>query len=94
GGTDPLTGVQLVPRRYVQIAKTFMITCGMYNASGEFAIRAGIPAKSGVSGGILALVPGKLGIGIIGPALGEKGNSTGGVHLLETMSETFDWSIF
>jgi glutaminase len=94
GGTNPLTGKELIPRRYVQIAKTFMITCGMYNASGEFAIRAGIPAKSGVSGGILALVPGRFGIGVVGPALGSKGNSTGGVHLLETMSSAFDWSIF
>ncbi|MBW7474548.1 glutaminase A [Paenibacillus oenotherae] len=93
-GTDPLTGEELVPRRYVQIAKTFMFSCGMYNASGEFAIRAGIPAKSGVSGGILALVPGQYGIGVIGPALGRKGNSVAGVHLLETMSEAFDWSLF
>ncbi|AZN42748.1 glutaminase A [Paenibacillus albus] len=93
-GTDPLTGREVVPRRYVQIAKTFMIMCGMYNASGEFAIKVGIPAKSGVSGGILALVPGEYGIGVIGPALGSKGNSTAGVHLLETMSTALDWRIF
>ncbi|MEI7025519.1 glutaminase A [Paenibacillus sp. y28] len=93
-GTDPLTGRQLIPRRYVQIAKTFMITCGMYNASGEFAIRAGLPAKSGVSGGILTLVPGRYGIGVVGPALNDKGNSTAGVHLLETISQAMDWSIF
>ncbi|MBB3113604.1 glutaminase [Paenibacillus phyllosphaerae] len=94
GGVDPITGRELVPRRYVQIAKSFMVTCGMYNASGEFAIKAGIPAKSGVSGGILALVPGQYGIGIVGPALGAKGNSTAGVHLLEQMSTAFDWSLF
>lgn len=92
-GTDPITGQKLIPRRYVQIAKTFMVMCGMYNASGEFAIRAGIPAKSGVSGGIMAIVPGHFGIGVIGPALGSKGNSTAGVHLLETMSAELNWSI-
>lgn len=93
-GVDPITGITLIPRRYVQIAKTFMITCGMYNASGEFAIQAGLPAKSGVSGGILTMVPGRYGIGLVGPALNRKGNSIAGVHLLETLSREFDWSLF
>ncbi|MBB6636967.1 glutaminase A [Cohnella thailandensis] len=93
-GTDPVTGESLIPRRFVQIAKTFMTTCGMYNASGEFAIQVGLPAKSGVSGGILALVPGRFGIGVVGPALNAKGNSCAGVRLLETISQEMDWSMF
>lgn len=93
-GVDPVTGETLIPRRYVQIAKTFMITCGMYNASGEFAIQVGLPAKSGVSGGILTMVPGRYGIGVVGPALNPKGNSIAGLHLLETLSREFDWSLF
>jgi glutaminase len=93
-GLDPLTGQTLIPRRYVQIAKTFMTTCGMYNASGEFAIQVGLPAKSGVSGGILTFVPGRYGIGVVGPALNDKGNSYAGVHLLQALSREMDWSMF
>ncbi|MBO8176382.1 MAG: glutaminase A [Bacillus sp. (in: Bacteria)] len=93
-GVDPVTGRVLIPSNIARICKTFMVTCGMYNASGEFAIKVGIPAKSGVSGGIMGAVPHKCGIGIFGPALDEKGNSVAGVKLLETMSQIYGWSIF
>lgn len=88
------TGEQLINPEYSKIAKAFMVTCGMYNASGEFAINVGIPAKSGVGGGIMAVVPGKMGIGVIGPALDEKGNSIAGIEVLRDISKELDLSIF
>ncbi|MGZ9584535.1 glutaminase A [Paenibacillus marinisediminis] len=93
-GKHPITGEQLIAPRYVQIAKSFMVTCGMYNASGKFAINVGIPAKSGVSGGIMAVIPRQSGICVFGPSLDDKGNSIAGVHLLETLSRAYDWYIY
>lgn len=93
-GKHPATGEMILPPRVASICKTFMVTCGMYNASGEFAIRVGVPAKSGVSGGIMASVPQRCGIGIFGPALDDRGNSVAGWDLMEKMSKKYDLSMF
>ena len=93
-GIDLVTGERIIPKETVRIAKTFMVTCGMYNASGEFAINVGVPAKSGVGGGIMAVAPHKYGIGVVGPALDEKGNSIAGLKILQSLSKELNLSIF
>ena len=87
-GVNPYTDQRLVENWIVRLIKTFMMTCGMYDGSGEFAIKAGIPSKSGVGGGILSSVEGKMGIGVFNPSLDSKGNSVGGMRILESLSKS------
>ena len=94
GGRHPETGVRLMDAEAVRLVKSIMLTCGMYDGSGEFAVRVGIPSKSGVGGGILAVVEKRMGIGIYGPALDEKGNSIAGQKMLEYLSKTLNLHMF
>ena len=93
-GVLPWNRERVIPRETARIVKTIMTTCGMYDASGEFAVHVGVPAKSGVGGGILAAVPRRMGIGVVGPALDKKGNSIGGIKVLQELSKELDLSIF
>lgn len=94
GGIHPETGERLLDREVVRTVKTIMLTCGMYDGSGEFAVEVGIPSKSGVGGGILSVVDRKMGIGIYGPSLDKKGNSIGGKAMLKYVSEELNLHMF
>jgi len=93
-GVNPVTGERALDEHYVQDVISVMMTCGMYDYSGEWAYRVGMPAKSGVGGGITALVPSKLGIGTFSPLLDAKGNSIRGIKVCEDLSRDFGLHIF
>lgn len=93
-GKSPYTGERIFPKRYAYYVNATLMTCGMYDGSGEFAVKVGVPAKSGVGGGIMAVVPTRMGIGIYSPALDKKGNSVAGIKALEKLSEKLYLSIF
>ena len=74
-GTNPITGKQVLDPDYVPEVLAVMATAGLYDDSGKWLYRTGLPAKSGVGGGIMAVLPGQFGLGVFSPALDGKGNS-------------------
>ncbi len=86
GGVHPLTGQRAVATEHVSSMLSVMTTCGIYDFTGEWVFRVGLPAKSGVGGGILAVLPGQLGIGVYSPLLDERGNSVRGVQVCQAIS--------
>jgi len=89
GGINPLSGERAVEQEYVKDILSIMLSCGMYDYSGEWAYRIGIPAKSGVGGGIVAVVPGRGAIATFAPPLDTKGNSVRGIKVFEELSHLY-----
>ena len=94
GGLNPDTGLSVVTPRRARRILALMMTCGHYDGSGEFAFRVGLPGKSGVGGGILAIVPRVASIAVWSPGLNERGNSQLGTLALERLVQRTGWSVF
>ncbi len=93
-GRNPSTGLSVVHPERARRINAVMLTCGHYDGSGEFAFRVGLPGKSGVGGGILAIAPGKGSIAVWSPGLDPAGNSHLGQIALEALSKKLGWSVF
>lgn len=93
-GVQPHTGAQALEQTYVRDVLSVMYTCGMYDSSGTWAYRVGLPAKSGISGGVFAVVPGRFGIGVWSPPLNATGHSIRGLLAFERLSEAMNLHMF
>jgi glutaminase len=94
GGIDPTNGERIISAEQARRINALMLTCGHYDASGEFAFLVGLPAKSGVGGGILAIAPGRASIAVWSPGLSPQGNSLLGTAALESLANAMGWSVF
>jgi glutaminase len=93
-GRNPSTGFAVVPAERARRINAIMLMCGHYDGSGECAYRVGLPGKSGVGGGILAIAPGKASIAVWSPGLDPSGNSHLGRIALEALTRRMGWSVF
>lgn len=93
-GKNPINGRLVVDPRSSKRLNSLMLTCGLYNESGDFAYRVGIPGKSGVGGGIVAILPGKFSIAVWSPELNGHGNSYRGIETLERFTTDIELSLF
>ncbi|CAM2850729.1 glutaminase [Legionella steigerwaltii] len=90
-GRDPDTGEQIISTETTKITLAIMATCGLYDETGTHMVKTGMPAKSGVSGYTIAVVPGKAGIVVLSPKVNAKGNSIRGEIMLEGLSKAMNW---
>jgi glutaminase len=93
-GIDPLTRERIVSAEHARRINAIMMTCGHYDASGDFAFKVGLPGKSGVGGGILCIVPEVAAVAVWSPGLNEVGNSQVGSLALERLAARMKWSVF
>lgn len=93
-GVNPITGERAIAQEYVDNVLGVMASCGMYDWSGEWIYRVGLPAKSGVGGGILAVLPGQLGIGVFSPPLDSQGNSVRGIRVCMDLARELALHLF
>lgn len=93
-GKDPVTGDQLLTRSQAKRLNAVMLTCGCYDEAGDFAYRVGLPGKSGVGGGIVAVIPEKCSIAVWSPELNKRGNSLAGMQALELFTTKTGISVF
>lgn len=94
GGHNPATGERVVSERTARDVVSIMTSCGMYDFSGQWLLEVGVPAKSGVSGGLLALAPAQFGIAAFSPRLDRHGNSVRGRMIIERLAERFGMHVF
>ena len=88
GGTQPVTGEKIISAEAARLAQAVMVSAGMYDASGQWMVNVGIPAKSGVAGGLIGTLPGQLGIASLSPRLNKQGNSVRGVKIFRELSSS------
>ena len=93
-GVDPIHGTALIAPEHVRTIKSIMFTCGMYDNSGKFGVQVGVPAKSGVGGGLVCAARGPMGIGLYGPALDAFGNSCGAIKAMTHISKALRLHVF
>jgi glutaminase len=93
-GRNPVTGQAVFETQYVRDILTVMNSCGMYDYAGEWAYEVGMPAKSGVSGCIIAVIPGQIGICVYSPSIDDQGNSVRGIRVCQEISNEFELHAF